>query len=297
MCNSKIRNEGNMQKKIIIRIIQVAVAILYICVIFRMTLWNRSVHHDHIFYGLFWELRGHMWGDIIKNIALFVPLGLIIGGRKGVVIGFILSCGIEATQYFARLGYCEMDDVLNNTIGALIGAVIHQLLYKVEADIIERNDMAYKLKKVSVYDIPQLTKVAAILNACGKDMARKYNLHHWDNPYIKSFAIVCLCVLKNEVFLLYSDNSPVATFQIKVKNETLHFEKLGTLPSAAGQGIGSLCMKKIETIAQKRGCNKVVMEVYEPSQHAITFYENKGYKSVGMVDTLKYREIKMEKNI
>ena len=155
----------------------------------------------------------------------------------------------------------------------------------------------FKLKKVSVYNIPQLTKVASILNACGKDMARKYNLHHWDNPYIKSFAIVCLCVLKNEVFLLYSDKSPVATFQIKVKNETLHFEKLGTLPSAAGQGIGSLCMKKIETIAQKRGCNKVVMEVYEPSQHAITFYEHKGYKSVGLVDTLKYREIKMEKNI
>ena len=91
-----------------------------------MTLWNRSVHHDHIFYGLFWELRGHMWGDIIKNIALFVPLGLIIGGRKGVVIGFILSCGIEATQYFARLGYCELDDILNNTIGAGLGVYIRK---------------------------------------------------------------------------------------------------------------------------------------------------------------------------
>ena len=155
----------------------------------------------------------------------------------------------------------------------------------------------YKLKKVSVYNIPQLTKVASILNACGKDMAKKYNLHHWDNPYIKSFAIVCLCVLKNEVFLLYSNKSPLATFQISVKNETLHFEKLGTLSSAAGQGIGSICMKKIETIAKKRGCNKVVMEVYEPSQHAISFYEHKGYKRVGMVDTLKYKEIKMEKNI
>lgn len=155
----------------------------------------------------------------------------------------------------------------------------------------------YRLKKVPLYDIPQLTRVASILNACGKDMAKKYDLHHWDNPCIKSFAIVCLCILKNEVFLLYSDKSPVATFQIKVKNETLHFEKLGTLPSAAGQGIGSLCMKKIEAIAKKRGCNKVVMEVYEPSQHAISFYEHKGYKRVGMVDTLKYKEIKMEKSI
>ncbi len=67
-----------------------------------------------------------MWGDIIKNIALFVPLGLIIGGRKGVVIGFILSCGIEATHYFACLGYCELDDILNNTIGAGLGVYIRK---------------------------------------------------------------------------------------------------------------------------------------------------------------------------
>lgn len=69
-----------------------------------------------------------MWGDIIKNIALFVPLGFIIGGRKGVFIGFILSCGIEATQYFTRLGYCELDDVLNNTIGTVIGVGIRNCL-------------------------------------------------------------------------------------------------------------------------------------------------------------------------
>lgn len=66
-----------------------------------------------------------MCGDIIKNIALFIPFGFIIGGRKGVAIGFILSCGIETTQYLTRLGYCELDDVLNNTIGALIGSLIN----------------------------------------------------------------------------------------------------------------------------------------------------------------------------
>lgn len=75
-----------------------------------------------------------MWGDIIKNIVLFVPLGFIIGGRKGVAIGFILSCGIETTQYFTRLGYCEVDDVLHNTIGTAIGVFafkeIHLLLIK-----------------------------------------------------------------------------------------------------------------------------------------------------------------------
>lgn len=239
-----------------------------------------------------------MWSDIIKNIALFIPLGFIISGRKGVAIGFILSCGIEATQYFTRLGYCEMDDVLNNTIGALIGAGMYQYVKSIDkSDILERDGMVHKLKKVALFDIPRLTKVASILNACGKDMAKKYNLHHWDNPYIKSLAIVCLCVLKNEVFLLYSDEKPVATFQIKVRNNILHFEKLGTLPTEAGKGIGSMCMNKIEAVAKKRGCTRVAMEVYEPSQHALSFYDHKGYKQVGIVNTLKYKEIKMEKSI
>ena len=105
----------------IIKYIRVVVVLFYICFIFRMTLWNRSTYPVHIFYGLFWELKNQMWGDIFKNIALFVPLGFIIGGRKGVIVGFLLSCGIETVQYFARLGYCEIDDVLNNTIGACLG--------------------------------------------------------------------------------------------------------------------------------------------------------------------------------
>ncbi len=154
----------------------------------------------------------------------------------------------------------------------------------------------YKIKKVAWFNIPQLAKVASILNACGKDMANKYDLHHWDNPYVKTFVIVGLCVIKNEVFLLSNEDKAIATFQIKVKNGILHFEKLGTHPSEAGRGIGSLCMKKIEDIALKRGCKKVTMEVYEPSKHAISFYENKGYRHVGTVDTLKYKEIKMEKS-
>lgn len=155
----------------------------------------------------------------------------------------------------------------------------------------------YILKKVGKLDIPRLNKVAAILNSCGKDMANKYDLHHWDNPYLKSLVIVGLCALKNDIYLLHADEKAVATFMTKVRGDSLHFEKLGTLPSEAGKGIGSMCMVEIEKIAKKAGCKKVVMEVYEPSQHALSFYEHKGYKAVGMTDTLKYKEIRMERNV
>lgn len=53
-----------------------------------------------------------------------MPLGFIIGGWCGLAYSFFLSCGIEAVQYVFRLEYCELDDVLNNTIGAAIGVII-----------------------------------------------------------------------------------------------------------------------------------------------------------------------------
>lgn len=160
-----------------------------------------------------------------------------------------------------------------------------------------RDDAVYTVKKIGKPDISKQCMVASVLNECGKDMAKKYGLHHWDNPYIKSLLIVGLGVLKNDVFLVYEEEKVVATFMTKKKGDSLHFEKLGTVPSESGKGIGSYCMSKIEQMAQKSGCKRVVMEVYEPSKHAISFYEHRGYRTVGTTETLKYKEIKMEKNI
>ena len=112
--------QRNLKSISVTSIIRVFLAVIYSIFILRMTLMNRAVHPDHIFYGLFWELKNHMWGDIFKNIVLFIPFGYIIGGRKGVQLGFLFSCGIEVTQYVARLGYCELDDVLNNTVGTVL---------------------------------------------------------------------------------------------------------------------------------------------------------------------------------
>jgi len=155
----------------------------------------------------------------------------------------------------------------------------------------------FVLKKIGKFDVFHLKQVASILNACGKDMAQRYDLHHWNNPYIKSLVIVALCAMKNDIFLLEKNDKTVATFMTKVQGRTLHFEKLGTLPAEAGMGIGSFCLTKIEEIALNAGCNKVAMEVYEPSQHALAFYEHRGYKAVGMTETLKYKEVRMERSL
>lgn len=101
-----------------------AILILYIFFILWVTLFSREPMTTRIFRGLFWEIEMGYWNNIIQNILLFIPLGFLIGGKRGIIAGLLLSIGIELTQYIAVLGYCEFDDVLNNTIGAAIGSLL-----------------------------------------------------------------------------------------------------------------------------------------------------------------------------
>lgn len=102
----------------------------YIYFVLTQTLIGRSAHVESVFEGLFWEVQNGMWSDIRLNILLFVPLGFLIGGWKGLIFGFLLSSGIEITQYYGRLGYCEIDDVMNNTIGSGIGVGLNVVIRK-----------------------------------------------------------------------------------------------------------------------------------------------------------------------
>jgi glycopeptide antibiotics resistance protein len=67
-----------------------------------------------------------MWHDISLNILLFVPFGVLCDANrlwKKIVCGFLLSVLVEIVQYYFMLGYCELDDILNNTIGTVLGCV------------------------------------------------------------------------------------------------------------------------------------------------------------------------------
>lgn len=80
-----------------------------------------------------WSYRDLMAGkptakdDVIqnlKNIIFFIPFGLLHPVKKCTVvfiIALLFSIFIEATQYLLALGLCELDDVICNTLGAMIG--------------------------------------------------------------------------------------------------------------------------------------------------------------------------------
>lgn len=72
------------------------------------------------------------------NIGLFMPLGFLLprvfpllqGLSKtlGCVVS-IMAC-VEILQLFTLLGYCDVDDLILNTLGAAIGYGLHKLLQR-----------------------------------------------------------------------------------------------------------------------------------------------------------------------
>ena len=145
-----------------------------------------------------------------------------------------------------------------------------------------------------IHSFRDVLSVTDILHACGKDMARKYDIHHWDNLWIKTFLIVVGCLMRNRVSVV-EDERIVATYQTKVKDSVLYFQKLAVKPSEGNRGIGSFCLNQIEQEATERACSKVQMDVYSKSQHAIQFYKKHGYSQMGEDKTLKYNVICLEK--
>lgn len=66
--------------------------------------------------------------SIILNILLYYPLGYLLPilfpklkPKHVILIGCVCSIATEATQYLLKMGWCETDDVIHNTLGTTIG--------------------------------------------------------------------------------------------------------------------------------------------------------------------------------
>lgn len=83
-------------------------------------------------YAITHNIQGaHMW-EIVLNMLLFTPIGFLLsfcGNTRWwviVLIGMIFSISIEFSQFFFYKGIAQTDDVINNTLGTIIGVGIGQ---------------------------------------------------------------------------------------------------------------------------------------------------------------------------
>lgn len=96
----------------------------------------------------FWSYQAIKDGDdmyIVENflnVILFIPVGFLACGFRRMnrwwrvaLLGCIISSSIEGLQLWLQRGLCELDDVFHNTLGAIVGYG----LYQVMASALRRN--------------------------------------------------------------------------------------------------------------------------------------------------------------
>ncbi len=87
-------------------------------------------------------------GDIL-NILLFVPFGFLLPQinkqvfRKAIfvlILGFAASTIIETIQLMFHLGYCDINDIITNSLGAVIGYWISKAVRSREMETVSASD-------------------------------------------------------------------------------------------------------------------------------------------------------------
>lgn len=71
---------------------------------------------------------------VVENLLLFIPFGALLPCMFGsmkmlrccIWAGFLCSVSIELLQLFTRRGYCQLDDVVMNTLGTACGWFVYK---------------------------------------------------------------------------------------------------------------------------------------------------------------------------
>jgi glycopeptide antibiotics resistance protein len=109
-------------------------AILYVACILFITIGVRS---DYLYREVrlvpLWSIfRASSLRQVFLNVALFIPLGYLLARvcrpRRVVLICFLVSFSVEVVQYITFLGTADVDDLITNTLGGMIGALLYSWL-------------------------------------------------------------------------------------------------------------------------------------------------------------------------
>lgn len=81
--------------------------------------------------------------NFLGNIIMFMPIGFFIPllweipDKKIIIVGFLFSLFIEVCQLFLNRG-TDVDDLILNTLGTILGLLVYKFLYKKFKNLIIR---------------------------------------------------------------------------------------------------------------------------------------------------------------
>ncbi len=131
-------------------VFEIAVLLFYMFTVLWFTVISRSEGLRGAHFDLFWSYRAWFAGNnelgikIVANMAMFMPLGFLLaglfshaenGGKKFIFLipaaGAGFSLCIEVLQLMLLRGVFEWDDMVSNTVGALLGLIFYLMCTKV----------------------------------------------------------------------------------------------------------------------------------------------------------------------
>ena len=129
-------NKRNLRK------IVVVLFAIYILAVLWLTLIDREFENRRTMRVPFWEFanvikgirRSFFIGQILGNLVMLMPLGFMlpvirkVSLKQMLLIAFCFFAGIELTQFITGRGLMEFDDVFNNTVGAVLGYKVYDVL-------------------------------------------------------------------------------------------------------------------------------------------------------------------------
>lgn len=234
------KNGRNLSKK---KFIVEALLICYMVVVLGATMFSRpsfetSSSSLHLFYSYkaAWNSFSKTeWRNIILNICMFIPLGFLLpllssrfqSWWKTYLAGLATTLFIELLQLVTHRGIFELDDILNNFWGTMIGygfiILIKDLFQKKDK---RKNSIWNKLS----YQLPLL-----ILIVTFSTIFIKYNSQEYGNLSEKYVVKINMSKVELKLNIELKDTettAPVYTLPIAIKEETLKhaknfFAKLG----------------------------------------------------------------------
>ena len=149
-----------------------SIFLIYMIIVLGATIGNRPSGYESINLHLFSSYRHAYnnfslaeWRYIILNILMFVPIGFMLPllFKKcecyyiTYLTGFSISIFIEILQIISKRGIFEIDDIINNTLGCVIGYGIVMILMA-----LFKRSKKHKAFVITSYQIPLILSIIFI---------------------------------------------------------------------------------------------------------------------------------------
>lgn len=125
--------------------------LIYLLFIYRLP-GGKDTGFSFSLFSIYRKASGSGWEanqalrQILFNILLYFPAGCILTAltnrvRMSLLVGINISFITEILQCMTGLGWFDFDDVLNNSIGVLMGIVGYSLLLKLKHSKYIKNEV------------------------------------------------------------------------------------------------------------------------------------------------------------